>query len=165
MIAAALEIPWVDITIHSTSADLTAVQEKMNELMGQAGWDPVADEKHFNAVWQALEEVLVNAAKHGNDMVSEQLIYISHHINSETINISVKDSGPGFNPDKVADPTTDENLERPSGRGLLLINHFATDVEYIPHPTNVGCTNHIRIIRHRNHDNIVEQRKAAMLED
>jgi serine/threonine-protein kinase RsbW len=44
----------------------------------------------------------------------------------------VEDEGPGFDPRTVPDPRAPENLERPSGRGLLLMGHFATWIRYNP---------------------------------
>ena len=38
--------------------------------------------------------------------------------------------GPGFDPDAIPDPTLDENLEIPSGRGLLLMRAYMRSVEF-----------------------------------
>jgi serine/threonine-protein kinase RsbW len=45
--------------------------------------------------------------------------------------MQVRDQGPGFDPGAVPDPTTDENLERGSGRGLLLIRAYMSRAEYL----------------------------------
>jgi serine/threonine-protein kinase RsbW len=44
----------------------------------------------------------------------------------------VEDRGPGFDPSGVPDPTLDENLELPSGRGLMLIRAYMTRVAFSP---------------------------------
>jgi serine/threonine-protein kinase RsbW len=44
----------------------------------------------------------------------------------------VEDEGPGFDPATIPDPTEDENLEIPSGRGVMLIKAYMTEVEYVP---------------------------------
>jgi anti-sigma regulatory factor (Ser/Thr protein kinase) len=44
----------------------------------------------------------------------------------------IRDEGPGFDPHKVPDPTDPENLERESGRGLLLMRSFMDSVAYNP---------------------------------
>lgn len=44
----------------------------------------------------------------------------------------IRDEGPGYDPKKIADPTAVDNLERPSGRGLLLIRSFFDTVEHGP---------------------------------
>jgi serine/threonine-protein kinase RsbW len=38
--------------------------------------------------------------------------------------------GDGFDPDAVPDPLAPENLEKPSGRGLLLMRHYLTSVDF-----------------------------------
>ena len=44
--------------------------------------------------------------------------------------IEVEDEGRGFDPSHVPDPTLPENLERPNGRGLLLMRRSMTWVRY-----------------------------------
>ena len=44
----------------------------------------------------------------------------------------IADEGKGFDPDDVPDPMAPENLERPCGRGLLLMRHYMTEVTYHP---------------------------------
>ena len=44
--------------------------------------------------------------------------------------IEVVDQGPGFDPDMVPDPTCDENLEKPCGRGILLMRSYMSQVEF-----------------------------------
>jgi hypothetical protein len=43
----------------------------------------------------------------------------------------VEDEGPGFDPAAVPDPTDPEYLERPCGRGLLLMHHYLTWLCYL----------------------------------
>ena len=42
----------------------------------------------------------------------------------------VEDQGPGFDPGSLPDPTTRENIEKPSGRGLLLIRAYMSSVVF-----------------------------------
>jgi serine/threonine-protein kinase RsbW len=46
--------------------------------------------------------------------------------------IDVEDEGEGFDPTAVPDPTASENLDIPSGRGLMLIRSFMADVTVHP---------------------------------
>ena len=46
---------------------------------------------------------------------------------------SIRDEGPGFDPSGLPDPTDPANLERRSGRGLLLIRTFMDEVLYARH--------------------------------
>jgi anti-sigma regulatory factor (Ser/Thr protein kinase) len=42
----------------------------------------------------------------------------------------IGDEGPGFDTSQLPDPTDPANLEKRSGRGLLLIRAFMSDVRY-----------------------------------
>lgn len=116
------------------------------------GWD----ETDRLRIGVALDESLLNAMHHGNLEVDSGLrdegdgsVYVneikkrsaqtpfSHRrvnldaeISQDEIKVRVKDEGPGFEPGEVPDPTAPENLERPSGRGLLLIRTFMTHVSH-----------------------------------
>ena len=78
----------------------------------------------------ALEEAIVNAIKHGNKMDPKKTVSIRCEIDSNRICVQVEDQGPGFSPTDVPDPTCEENLEKPGGRGIMLMKAFMTKVEY-----------------------------------
>jgi anti-sigma regulatory factor (Ser/Thr protein kinase) len=44
----------------------------------------------------------------------------------------IRDEGPGFDPAKLPDPLDPENMDRVSGRGLLLIRTFMDEVRHNP---------------------------------
>ena len=44
--------------------------------------------------------------------------------------IIIEDEGPGFDRSSVPDPTTEENLERLHGRGILLMEAYMHTVEW-----------------------------------
>ena len=44
--------------------------------------------------------------------------------------VVIEDQGPGFRLEDVPDPTEDENLEKPGGRGIMLMRAFLSLVEY-----------------------------------
>jgi len=52
------------------------------------------------------------------------------------------DEGPGFDPTSLADPTAPENIEQPSGRGLLLMHTFFTRVQFNQEGNEVTLTAH-----------------------
>ena len=78
----------------------------------------------------SLEEALINAIRHGNDFDESKTVCVDYDINDERIEIKVTDEGQGFDFNDVPDPTADENLEKPSGRGVMLIRTFMDEVEY-----------------------------------
>lgn len=83
------------------------------------------------AVRLALEEAMTNAFRHGlRDMPEQTPITVEYRVDPQHVWIAVEDSGPGFDPDSVPDPTTEENLTRPGGRGLLLIRAYMTQADF-----------------------------------
>ena len=78
----------------------------------------------------ALEEALVNAIKHGNGTDPARKVRVDVEISSKRVYIRIEDEGPGFDVAAVPDPTLPENLNRPSGRGLLLMRHYMSRVEF-----------------------------------
>ncbi|HBO44546.1 MAG TPA: ATP-binding protein [Planctomycetaceae bacterium] len=78
----------------------------------------------------ALEEALVNAIEHGNDLDPGKRVQVRCQLADDLVRIEVVDEGPGFDPAQVPDPTDDEHRERPGGRGVLLMRRFMDRVEY-----------------------------------
>ena len=78
----------------------------------------------------ALEEALVNAVKHGNRSDASKIVRVHYQICEEQFLIEIRDEGAGFDPDGVPDPLSPANLERPGGRGVFLIRHYMSWVQY-----------------------------------
>jgi CheY-like chemotaxis protein/anti-sigma regulatory factor (Ser/Thr protein kinase) len=103
----------------------------------------------------ALEEALLNGMYHGNLEVSSELregdgvsyyelaerrrrvppyrdrrLHLDAQLSREAARFVVRDEGPGFDTASLPDPTDPANLEKCSGRGLLLIHTFMDEVRY-----------------------------------
>lgn len=83
------------------------------------------------AVKLAVEEALVNAIKHGNQLDPAKQVFVQYTIDERLFEIRIRDEGPGFDPTDLPDPTADDFLERPCGRGVMLIRSFMTSVDYL----------------------------------
>jgi serine/threonine-protein kinase RsbW len=84
------------------------------------------------AVRLALEEALVNAFRHGHKgLPPEAQVSFEFRVGPDRAEMAVEDKGPGFDPGEVADPTLEENLTVPTGRGLLLMRAYMARVEYV----------------------------------
>jgi serine/threonine-protein kinase RsbW len=79
----------------------------------------------------AVREATVNAILHGNRFDPAKQVTVSFESAPGRLTISIRDQGPGLNPATVPDPLADENLRKPSGRGLLLIRTFMDKVEIV----------------------------------
>ena len=102
-----------------------AVDELLNHLQRRQ-WV----EHDIFGVHLAVEEALVNAIKHGNQNDQNKKVHIVYKMSDDAVRIEITDEGPGFNPSDVPDPTDDDNLEVPSGRGLMLMRSFMSLVEF-----------------------------------
>jgi serine/threonine-protein kinase RsbW len=128
-----------EVVIPSDPAETRRVQEEIERALIQ--WE--FEDREIFSIKLALEEALVNAIKHGNQLDKGKKVYISYSISAERFDIRIDDEGKGFDPDDVPDPMAPENLERPSGRGLLLMRHYMTEVIYHP-PGNVLTMSKVR---------------------
>jgi serine/threonine-protein kinase RsbW len=82
------------------------------------------------AVHLALDEALANAMKHGNDADSSKKVHVRFCIEDARITISVHDEGRGFDYTCIPDPTQDDRLDLPCGRGLLLMKSYMDSVSF-----------------------------------
>jgi len=117
-----------EIVIPSDPAEARGVQEDIERRLRALDFD----DRDIFSIKLALEEALVNAIKHGNQLDRTKKVHITYDITADRFAISITDEGPGFDPEDVPDPMAVENLERPCGRGLLLIRHYMTDVVFHP---------------------------------
>lgn len=78
----------------------------------------------------ALEEALVNAVKHGNKFDEAKRVHVVVRLSPDRLCVRIRDEGPGFVVEDVPDCTQEENLEKCSGRGIMLMRNFMTRVEY-----------------------------------
>src|SRR5260221_707186 len=114
------------MTIASDYTDAREVQRIIREEVEKAGFD--ADSQF--AIKLALEEAIINAIKHGNKLNKKKRVHVEWTITPAAAEIIIEDEGPGFDRRDVPDPTNLGNLEKLTGRGILLIESYMTDVEW-----------------------------------
>jgi serine/threonine-protein kinase RsbW len=93
-------------------------------------------EREIFAVRLALEEAMVNAIKHGHQGDPEKRVLVKFCVKPEKVLVLVKDQGAGFDPASVPDPCDPENLTRPTGRGLLLMQSY---MNWLRHNIRGNC--------------------------
>ncbi len=113
------------LTLHSLSG-IAAVQEELLALVREQGFD---DSAQF-AIRLAVEEALANAVRYGKPEQRGAAVRITYQVTPQRVWVRISDPGPGFNPESVPDPTTDERLDLPTGRGILIMRAFMTEVSY-----------------------------------
>ncbi|MCI0377553.1 MAG: ATP-binding protein [Gemmataceae bacterium] len=108
------------------SVDLNALLFRLLDEMARAGF---TDKEQFG-VRLALEEAIVNGIKHGNRDDPNKFVEVVYRVTSNEIIAEIEDQGPGFNPQALPNPLSPENIERPGGRGVFLMRHYMSSVEY-----------------------------------
>jgi serine/threonine-protein kinase RsbW len=101
--------------------------EDLAVCMGRAG-GLATDEATFVGV--ALREAVVNAFRHGRGPDGAPT-RIGLHLTPDSLVITVRDRGPGFDPASVPDPRDEPNLERGCGRGLFYMKCFTDRVSFV----------------------------------
>lgn len=127
------------------------------------------DEGERLRIGVALEEVLLNAMFHGNLELSSTLrendkptyhetarvraveqpyrsrrIFLGALLSPAGAQFTIRDEGLGFNPKELPDPTDPSNLNRVSGRGLLLMHTFMDEVKFNETGNEVRLTKNAR---------------------
>lgn len=110
-------------------SDLAKVNEATQEILAKL--------KDFNLsndclqdIRLSFEEALINAIKHGNKFNKNFSVDCNLTVQGNSIIISVRDQGQGYDYNKIKNPTLDENLERKCGRGVFLIKKLMDNVSF-----------------------------------
>ena len=115
-------------TLTDLKTDLEIVQREIAAALAHNTYTEFAQ----FAIRLCMEEAIVNAFRHGNRGAPGKVVQFRCDINHERAEFEVRDEGEGFDPSGVPDPTADENLEIPSGRGLMLMRAYMSEVEHVP---------------------------------
>jgi len=96
------------------------------------------------AIRLGLDEAINNAVRHGNGGDPDKKVTVEYFITDEAFEITITDEGGGFVPSELLDPTAEENLERPCGRGVMLMKAYMSQVAF----NERG--NRVTMIKYRN---------------
>ncbi len=87
-------------------------------------------ESHRFAIRLAMDEAINNAIKHGNRGDITKRVTVVYSVTTESFEVTIEDEGLGFDPNAVPDPTDARYIERPSGRGVMLMRAYMTAVAF-----------------------------------
>jgi len=120
--------------------ELAPVHQWLRDQLGRQRYTP----HDTFAIRLAFEESASNAITHGNDSDPAKRVLIELSVNDARVEMTIEDEGPGFDYTHVKDPTTDENLCRAGGRGVMLVRAFMDEV----HRNASG--NRVRLVKYRS---------------
>jgi serine/threonine-protein kinase RsbW len=78
----------------------------------------------------ALREALANAIIHGNHENPGKHVHVLCRCEPSEISLAIKDEGPGFDVDRISDPTAPENTKSAHGRGIYLMKALMDEVRF-----------------------------------
>jgi serine/threonine-protein kinase RsbW len=115
-----------EIAVQSDFEHLSEIEGLIDRTCATAG----VDEDNYGNVLIAVTEAFNNAVVHGNNKDSSKHVKVMVGHNDQELCFTLKDEGPGFDFNNVADPTAPENIEKENGRGIYLMRHLADLVEF-----------------------------------
>jgi anti-sigma regulatory factor (Ser/Thr protein kinase) len=106
---------------------IPTVTDGVKQMLQEKKWP----DERIMEVELALQEALANAIRHGcrNERHRQVQCAVTCDDRGEVL-IVVRDPGPGFEASAVANPLAPENMLKPSGRGIFLINQLMDEVDF-----------------------------------
>ena len=102
------------------------------------------DESVIFDIRLCVEEAVRNAIVHGNKSNRDLPVHISYSLEGDRFTVEIEDQGRGFDPDKVPDPTLEENLLKGGGRGVFLIYKLMDEIKYNDEGNKIFMVKYIR---------------------
>jgi len=130
------------IIIPSSLEYLTDVDSFIEGILRDYG----TDESTLADIAISVSELVNNAIEHGNKSGSGKEVSIEIGRNNGEVQITVSDSGKGFDPDHLANPLADENLLKEVGRGIFIVKSLMdkVDISTGEHGTTITITKAIK---------------------
>jgi serine/threonine-protein kinase RsbW len=114
-----IQIPSIADNIRIVESFIDNVKEKYN-----------IDDDIYGNIMVAVTESVNNAIKHGNASDKTKYVTLTAIYEENLVKFIVEDEGPGFDPEKLPDPTAPENLEKLGGRGIFLMRQLSDEVKF-----------------------------------
>ncbi|MEX2379722.1 MAG: ATP-binding protein [Vicingaceae bacterium] len=112
--------------LPSELASMSRVEQLIDELKEK---HQLPEELYGNLL-VATTEAVNNAIKHGNRMQKEKTFDLQFEFSDVEFCVIVKDQGTGFDYTNVPDPTLPENIEKPDGRGIFIMQNLSDEVDF-----------------------------------
>ncbi len=87
-------------------------------------------EELYGNILVSVTEAINNAIRHGNKFDENKSVHFSFEQSDDAYIFQIKDEGPGFDFLHVPDPTHPDNLEKPDGRGIFIMDSLADEVNF-----------------------------------
>jgi len=114
------------VALRRDRAAIDELADRLLEALRRMGYP----ESSRFALRLAYEEAIANAFQHGAAGRPDAVIDVRWRIDPQEARVVVADHGPGFDPRALPDPTSPEQLTKPTGRGLLLMRAYTSELRH-----------------------------------
>lgn len=112
------------LTIDSKVENICYVEKIIDEISDEIK----ISSDIYGKILIATIEAVNNSIVHGNKLDHSKKVMIEIYYEKPNLHISISDQGCGFDFSNVPDPTTPENIENISGRGVFLMKKLADNL-------------------------------------
>ena len=120
---------WIWQSEHKIPSESGAGRTVLDELLEELQRHQWGQRDVFG-IHLAVEEALINAIRHGNRLDPAKTVHVVSSLSEALLRVQITDQGDGFDPANLPDPTDPNNIETPSGRGVMLMRNFMSRVEF-----------------------------------
>ena len=114
------------LQLKSNSTCISELENYVRQLFEQFGLDT----ELYPNILISLTEAVNNAVQHGNCNDVSKLVRVRAEKYARYVHCEISDEGRGFDPEVLPDPTTDENVENPGGRGVFLMRQLSDSISF-----------------------------------
>jgi serine/threonine-protein kinase RsbW len=126
------ELKRHELVLTSTPQSIIEVEPFVNVVCA----DLEVQDDLFGNILVSLTEAVNNAINHGNQADPDKRVEVNAQITGKILVFEIRDQGSGFDYQNLPDPTSPENLDKPSGRGVFLMTQLSDLVLF----SNKGAT-------------------------
>ena len=122
-----------NVIIESKLENICSVEKMIDEISDEIK----ISSDIYGKILIATIEAVNNSIVHGNKLDPTKKVHIEMFYENSTLHITIADQGRGFDYTSVPDPTTPENIENVSGRGVFLMKKLADNLIFNDSGTQV----------------------------
>jgi len=128
-----------ELSLPGDLASVAAAREQLLQLVREYCWDE-ADEIDLRI---AVQEALANAALHGCGDDASKTIHCVVEADPTSVTLIVRDPGPGFDYQRLADPARFEATTLQHGRGIALMRSLVDELTFAHDGSEIRLCKHL----------------------
>ncbi len=130
-----------NLAVASRTDNLGTIREFITDIAKRFGFN----EDAIGDIELAVDEACANVIKHAYANDDKKTIDIEVETNGRKLTITIRDQGPGFNPDKIESPQQRLEKHARGGLGIALIKRVMDEVSF---DINPGVQNQVRMVKY-----------------